>query len=229
MTYRFPCARLVALVVMALGAPFGVQAESAKTIVPTKTITLFNGKDLTNFYTWLAEHKYEDPHRVFTVVDELDGAPAIRISGQEFQIIEGGTGDMLILGGHEKVDGPRILSSMTAPIRTMPLVGSPGKLATYWDEKGTATTMTSGRINWWGRDPEWKDVVNFRGSHDVEKPAGQWNRLEAIVEGDSMVFMVNGVKVNGGTNGNLTAGKLHFQSEGAELYYRKIELHPLKK
>ncbi|MEK7862502.1 MAG: hypothetical protein AAB295_04475, partial [Chloroflexota bacterium] len=41
----------------------------------------FNGKDLTNFYTWLVDHKHQDPDRVFTVVDQIDGAPAIRSSG----------------------------------------------------------------------------------------------------------------------------------------------------
>jgi len=35
--------------------------------------------------------------------------------------------------------------------------------------------------------------------------------------------------VNSGTNGNLREGRILFQSEGAEVYYRKIELHPLRK
>ena len=29
----------------------------------------FNGKDLTGFYTYLHDHKYEDPNKVFTVRD----------------------------------------------------------------------------------------------------------------------------------------------------------------
>src|SRR5262245_36045389 len=36
---------------------------------------LFNGKDLTNFYTWLVNFHHEDPAKVFTVVDAIDGAP----------------------------------------------------------------------------------------------------------------------------------------------------------
>ena len=47
------------------------------------TIRLFNGKDLGNFYTFLETNKFEDPRRVFSVVKE-DGAPAIRVSGEEF-------------------------------------------------------------------------------------------------------------------------------------------------
>ena len=64
--------------------PALVAQASTKVIVPTEKITLFNGKDLTNFYTWLRGHKYADPDRVFTVVDHIDGGPAIRASGQHF-------------------------------------------------------------------------------------------------------------------------------------------------
>src|SRR5262245_60402941 len=46
-----------------------------------KPISLFNGKDLSSFYTWLADSGKEDPDKVFSVA-EVDGVPAIRISGQ---------------------------------------------------------------------------------------------------------------------------------------------------
>jgi len=39
----------------------------------------FNGKDLTGFYTYLHEHKYEDPLKVFFVQDGV-----IHITGEEF-------------------------------------------------------------------------------------------------------------------------------------------------
>jgi hypothetical protein len=38
--------------------------------------SLFNGKDLTGFYTWLVDSKYEDPRRVFSVTNGM-----LRISG----------------------------------------------------------------------------------------------------------------------------------------------------
>src|SRR5688572_12745349 len=44
---------------------------------------LFNGKDLTNFYTWLVGTKYEDPDRVFGV-EMIDGVPAIRVTGRHY-------------------------------------------------------------------------------------------------------------------------------------------------
>src|SRR5688572_24713808 len=46
----------------------------------TQPIKLFNGKDLTNFYTWLrGVGKDKDPDKVFTIADGM-----IRVSGQTF-------------------------------------------------------------------------------------------------------------------------------------------------
>jgi hypothetical protein len=59
-------------------------SSDAEVIVPREVIRLFNGRDLSAFYTWLVDFHREDPHRVFGVVDQVDGAPAIRISGQFF-------------------------------------------------------------------------------------------------------------------------------------------------
>ena len=50
-----------------------------------------------------------------------------------------------------------------------------------------------------GRDPAWKDVKGFRGKNDVEKPVGEWNRLECICDGDKITNVLNGTVVNVGT------------------------------
>ncbi len=60
----------------------------------------------------------------------------------------------------------------------------------------------------------------------------EWNVSEAIVRGDSSVHIVNGVVVNRGFNARLsgeplTAGKIMFQAEGAEIFYRNIEIKPV--
>ena len=106
-------------------------------------------------------------------------------------------------------------------------VGKDGQF--YFEKGGKPVTRDSGRFNWWGRDPAWKDVLGFRGSRDVEKPAGEWNRMEVICDGDSITNIVNGYVVNIGTKSSLTKGKILFQSEGAEIIFRKIEIRPLVK
>src|SRR5205823_10518110 len=90
--------------------------------------------------------------------------------------------------------------------------------------KGELNVHSTSRINWWGRSEDWVDKTGFRGASDVESPAGQWNHLEAVVEKGNLTYYVNGKLVNQGFDGSLTEGKLLFQSEGAEVYFRRIEL-----
>ena len=134
----------------------------------------------------------------------------------ECQINEGGCGDLLMVGGLGK-------PSLTCETR----VGPDKQL--YFEKGGQPVTLNGGRFNWWGRDPAWKDVLGVRGPRDVEKPAGEWNNMEVICDGDTITNIVNGFVVNVGTKSSLTMGKIQFQSEGAEIIFRKIEIRPLIK
>jgi hypothetical protein len=99
----------------------------------------------------------------------------------------------------------------------------------YYEKGGNPVTRNSGRYNWWGRDPAWKDVLGYRGPRDVEKPVGEWNRMEVICDGDTITNILNGHVVNVGTKSSHTEGKIQFQSEGAEILFRKIEIRPILK
>jgi hypothetical protein len=44
--------------------------------VGTDVTHLFNGRDLTNFYTWLVGHKRTDPDGVFTVLPDRSSRAA---------------------------------------------------------------------------------------------------------------------------------------------------------
>jgi hypothetical protein len=131
-------------------------------------------------------------------------------------VIEGGCGDFIIVGGRGK-------PSLTCEAR----VGSDKQL--YYEKGALPVTRNSGRYNWWGRDPAWKDVLGFRGKNDVEHAAGEWNRMEVVCDGDTITNIVNGFVVNVGTKSTLTQGKIQFQSEGAEIFFRKIEIRPLQR
>jgi hypothetical protein len=56
---------------------------------------------------------------------------------------------------------------------------------------------------------------------------GHWTLLEAYVFDGDVRFYVNGKLANEGFGSNLTEGKLLFQTEGAEIFFRKIQLDPL--
>lgn len=280
--------RAVAVASLVLAGPSTLTAQPVFTpaeeqaVSPTETIQLFNGKDLAPFYSWLVGDHYADPNRVFAVVQAVDGAPAIRISGEKYggivtrqryrryrlivefrwglltweprkvrsrdsgilvhcegpdgntrkdfngpwmrsieaQIIEGGTGDFLMVGGHD-ADGTLTVPTMSFTVETA-RNGQP----TY-SPTGRPHTQTGDRVNWYGRDPDWKDVLGFRGVQDVESPPDQWTRLEVIVDDDRITNLVNGRVVNVGTAPTLKEGRILIQSEGAELYVRRVELQPL--
>ncbi len=158
-----------------LGFMLQVRGEE-EVVTPTEPVILFN-KDQTkldHFYTYIEDKKYEDPQRVFTVVDAIDGAPAIRVSGEgaygglitkkaygnyrlvgefrwgdltwagrkdrsrdsgillhcfgpdgnrggwlasiEFQIIEGGVGDILVVDGQDPITGAKLQPRATCEV-----------------------------------------------------------------------------------------------------------------
>jgi len=263
--------RLLPLLLLLFVSPACSAVSQA--IAPEETIVLFNGQDLSSFYTWLVDTHREDPDQVFTVVDQVDGAPAIRISGErwggivtretfrdyhlvtefrwglttwgerrdktrdsgilihcqgpdgntsegasgpwmrsvEAQIIEGGVGDFILVGGHDEA-GVRLVPRLTAPV-----TNDRDDEAVY-DPQGESRDFEGGRINWWGRDPAWKDDLGFRGPRDVESPLGEWTRLDVIADGDRITILVNGYVVNAGTRSSAPvrrrdAGRMDPQEE----------------
>ena len=134
----------------------------------------------------------------------------------ECQIIEGGTGDFLVVG-----DGSEQFA-LTAPV-------APEKQgsSSVFQPGGQPVTIHKGRVNWYGRDPNWKDVKGFRGENDLEKPVGEWNRMECIADGEELSIYLNGTLVNHATRVKPTQGRIQIQSEGAEMWVRKVELTPL--
>jgi hypothetical protein len=72
---------------------------------------------------------------------------------------------------------------------------------------------------------------------DNEKPRGQWNKLELFCVGQTSVHVVNGTpnlvltnarrKVEGREE-PLARGRLQLQSEGAEVYFRRLRLRSIK-
>jgi hypothetical protein len=136
--------------------------------------------------------------------------------GIEIQIIEGGTGDLLVVA--DKSDKFSITSEAAPEMQ-----GS----CHVFQEGGEEVTLNIGRLNWRHRDPGWEDVIDFRGEKDIEKPVGEWNSLDIRVEGDTIEVKLNGELVNRATQVRPSKGRIQIQSEGAEILFRKIDLIPL--
>lgn len=252
----------------------GALALSAMAEVPVRGIytpvSLFNGRDLSAFYTFLRDRGRDtDPKQVFTVRDGMivisgeewgclttkeafsryhlicefrwgpktwgDRATKARDSGIlvhsigedggysgtwmpgiELQMIDGGTGDLLVV--------PDTAKSLSLTALFVPGLPEGQK---YFHVQGKPVTLNSGRLNWWGRDSKWEDVLGHRGPDEVENPAGEWNRYEAVVDGPSVRVYLNGALVSMAHAIVPEAGRIQIQSEGAELHVRRFEMHPV--
>lgn len=144
------------------------------------------------------------------------GFSGIWMNSIECQIIEGGTGDFIVVG-----DGTKTFS-ITSKVTPE---SKPG--ANYYHPDGQPVTINSGRINWYGRDPDWKDEIGFRGNQDVENNVGEWNKIECLAMGGNISIFLNGILVNEAYNVQPQQGRIQIQSEGAEMFIRKVELFPL--
>lgn len=142
----------------------------------------------------------------------------IWIHSIECQIIEGGTGDFIVVG--DGSDQFKISSTVALEKQGNSFVYQPD---------GHIETIRQGRINWFGRDPEWSDVLGFRGKNDVENLSGEWNTIECIAEGGILSIFLNGTLVNRATDVKPEKGRIQIQSEGAEIFFRRVDLTPLHK
>lgn len=141
----------------------------------------------------------------------------------EGQLIQGGCGDFIIVQGN-KPEGGR------AYIEAKAHASKDRDGEAIWDPDAPVQTFnTITRINNRYRDPDWADVIGFRGDEDVEKPDGEWNTMEVICKGNRVTVKVNGVVVNEIVESSLSGGKLSLQSEFAEIQVRRWELLPLGK
>lgn len=134
----------------------------------------------------------------------------------ECNIIEGGTGDFIVIG--DKSSNFSITSTVSPQLQS----GTP-----VFMPDGTSKTVNYGRINWLNRDPNWEDKLGFRGKNDIEKKIGKWNRLVCIANKDSISIFLNGKLVNQAYQVAPSKGKIQIQSEGAEIFFRKVDIYPL--
>lgn len=151
----------------------------------------------------------------------------------EVQIIEGGVGDFVPVGGPDK-NGELVPIAYTCNVTR----DRDGEFV--WNEDGPRETFRDKkrkrendemltRVNWYGRDPDWTDTKGFRGKEDVDSPHGEWTRLDVFCDGGHIETFVNGKKVNEAFDVSPREGQIQLQSELAEIYYRRWELWPLGK
>jgi hypothetical protein len=275
------------LLVAALLGGMTTQAQSGWT-------SLWNGKNLDEWTTWMqqpaptsevpglkrdADGKYlepigsgRDPLKVFTVVNDVDGRPAIRISGEVFGELRSKASfkdyhlKMQFKWGEKKWP-PRDKPETRRDSGLLYHVHSePGAEGRTWARSvelqiqehdvgdlyavGSAIAVRAKarpgtKPTLYDYDPmgEWTYFSQSQGSMgrcikqpDNEKPNGEWNTVELIAFGNDAIHIVNGkvvmrlhgpVKINTELPTPVTSGPIILQSEGAELFYRDIQVRPI--
>jgi hypothetical protein len=234
------------LVTFLLLAGYACAAGNPEIPATGTAMPLFNGKDLSGFDTFLRDKGLnKDPDHMFRIENGMlhisgaelgyvitkkeygnyylrcefkwgeetwpprlgkarDSGILFHVTGKdvvwprsiEFQMIEGGTGDIIMTSG------------VALTVKDV--------------------TKSNGRFDRFGKGP-WTDVAGYRDpSRELENPHGQWNTLELLADGDRIKYWVNGRLANEGSHAEVTRGRVLFQSEGAEVFFRNIEISPLK-
>lgn len=150
------------------------------------------------------------------------------ISSIEAQIMEGTTGDFIVLGPFND-DGevtPVHLESTGTKLK--------GQQIPFYDPEGEKVMMPENRplsnaLASKFRHADWKQTTGIQFESDADYPTGEkWNKLEVTCDGDEITVMVNGKVANKGWHASPTLGFLAIQSEGAEVEFRNWILTPLK-
>jgi hypothetical protein len=275
------------LLVGVLLGVIGMRAESSWT-------PLWNGTDFDGWTTWMrqpspssdvpgltrdADGKYadpigsgRDPLKVFTVVGNVDGRPAIRISGEVFGELRTKRAfkdyhlKLQFKWGakkwppRDKPETPRD-SGLLYHVHAAPGAGGRtwarsielqiqehdvGDLYAVGSAIAVRAKVRAGTTPAaYDYDPtgEWTFFSQSQGASgrcikqpDNEKPTGEWNTVEWIAFRDDAIHIVNGkvvmrlrgpVRIDGDLPTPVTSGPIILQSEGAEVFYRDIQIQPI--
>jgi 3-keto-disaccharide hydrolase len=280
---RFPRLLLVGVLLSGMA----IRAQSGWT-------PLWNGTDLDGWTTWMrppepgsevpglkrdADGKYaepigsgRDPLKVFTIASDVDGRPAIRISGEVFgELRTRGTFKNYHLKlqfkwgekkwpPRDRPETPRD-SGLLYHVHAMPGAGGRtwarsielqiqehdvGDLYAVGSAIAVRAKPRAGtQPALYDYDPagEWTFFSQSQGSSgrcikqpDNEKPTGAWNTVELVTFGDDAIHIVNGkvvmrlhgpLQIDGDVPTPVTSGPIILQSEGAEVFYRDIQIRPI--
>lgn len=201
------------------------------------TQQLFNGKDLNGWYSFLdTKGKNNDPEKVFLVENNM-----LHISGKEFGYIatEKTYSNFKLIVEFKwgiKKYPPRDADTTKRdngicyyiPASEKDIVWpksiecqiQEGDVGDIWLIDSTTVKVDGART----KPNNYTRVVK---KADGENPTGEWNKVEIIADRGKVTYIVNGKVVNQFEDPSEREGKILVQSEGAEIYYRKIEITEL--
>jgi hypothetical protein len=192
-------------------------------------IKLFNGRDFTGWNTFLDPKSKVSPDTIWKVQDSMifceGSVNGYLITDKEYENyvlkVEWRWGDKVARSRNSGV-----FVHVTGPDQIWPMAVEAQLMADhagdFWLVENFKLKIDPAR-----RDPKVPRHY-YRMKDHVEKKVGEWNQYEITCKGDSIKLVINGQLVNEGTGAENTKGKILLQSEGAEIYFRNVELNRLK-
>lgn len=224
--WRGACWLLIHLLAVGLAAA----PASADEKPASGTIKLFNGQDLTGWRAYLDPSKKTEPSQIWSIADgaiHCKGSVAgYLLSEQEYDNYTlrfqwrfppgskgGNSGCFVHVVGPDGIWPKGIEAQLQH-----------GQAGDFWLVGGAKLKIDEAR-----HDPRnERHYYRLKKGEKIEKPIGEWNQYEITCRDNHIQLVVNGHLVNEGSDGELSKGRILFQSEGAPIEFRDIELEPLK-
>jgi hypothetical protein len=201
-------------------------------------IQLFNGKDLSGWRVVLVEPNvpiervwsvrdgvlvgtgeplgYLHTEQSFTsyrLVVEWRWAPGTTVTPDKVP----NSGVLMRINGEPK----GIPRALEAQLRS----GNAGDLYGFWGMKLAGDPQRMRRRS---DNPLLGEMTGVTRLGDLERPIGEWNRYDIVLDAGRITVHVNGTKANEAHDAEVLAGPIGLQSEGGEIHFRKVELTPTK-
>lgn len=211
------------------------EKEAEKKEAEPGVTKLLGEKGLEAFYTWIeGAGVFFDPKGVFSIEDgvlrisgESLGYLATREQHSDFRLVaefkwgqakadlsskKAGSSGLFIHGVGEDKEWMRGFEAQIAAGRT-------GNVVLHSGAKLMVGTNHLAK--------SWTEIG--KPKPELENKPGEWNTLEVFAVGDKLRVLVNGQQTVEATNLMPNRGKIFLQSNGAEVFFRRLDLYPLAK
>lgn len=233
---------LVALLAAPLPHPAPSPTKPGEAVVPRRTESLFNGRDLSG---WRADVPAKDKdaeapasfvvrNHLLVSMGEPRGHLVTEKAYRDYRLeveyrfpAKGGNCGVLVHASKSRALYDMFPQSIEVQMQS-------GDAGDFWciQEDIQVPDMESRRPRkegqqWGGGPADARRILNL--TDQSEKPLGEWNRMVIEARGREITVWVNGDLVNHGTGATADRGKIAIQAEGTEVEFRKVEIGPLSR
>ncbi|HRR33084.1 MAG TPA: DUF1080 domain-containing protein [Kiritimatiellia bacterium] len=194
-------------------------------VTPKETIRLFNGVDFSGWTKVITAEPGSDPDKTWTIANGV-----IRCTGKPFGYLmtQQIFANFTLKAEYRWYAQTEQMNSGIFVLKTGPDNFFLPKAVEAQLKKGSAgdfVLLSKATVN--GLDnPKNMSVKKLAASS--EKPDGEWNSVEIVVQQNTVTVFINGVLQNKGHSAYTDAGAICLQSEGGAIEFRNITVGPVR-